>query len=394
MTTFTPTRPNLDVFDPLWKVPFGGENAAGYATEGDALVQVLADGTDLNTVWGELRTLLQQWNTERSSIAQLVSYSTTDTASAVPQSTSDESFEVASEFGVPTSLRVPKAFLLLGFSLEDYDRATRFTWKALRSMTMEQVRSATDAVLAADNKLTNGLIMGRLFDNAPSENEWGHTVYPLWSNDGLTPPSFAGKEFTSNHTHYLVSGAAEIDSNDLEQAYENVQEHGYGVDAPSQLIVFAHPDETKEISKFRAGETNNNSVVASYDFVPSAGAPPYLLPVGQQIQGTPAPGVYNGLKVSGSYGPGLIIPSYYVPAGYFAVVATNGPNSPLNPVGFRQHSNVVYQGLRIIPGPQPAYPLQESFFARAAGVGVRHRGAAAVMQIKESGSYVVPTIPL
>lgn len=160
------------------------------------------------------------------------------------------------------------------------------------------------------------------------------------------------------------------------------------------MLVFAHPDEAKEVSKFKAGVENNNSVKASYDYVPSAGSPPYLLPVGQQIQGTPAPGTYNGLKVEGSYGPGMIISSYYVPKGYVAVVASNGPNSPLNPIGFRQHDNVVYQGLRSIPGPVPAYPLQESYFARACGVGTRHRGAAAVIQLSLPGSYAVPTIPV
>ena len=132
---------------------------------------------------------------------------------------------------------------------------------------------------------------------------------------------------------------------------------------------------------------------SSYDYIPSAGSPAYLLPVGQQIQGTPVAGTYNGLKVEGSYGPGLIIASYYIPAKYFIVTATNGPNSPLNPVGLRQHANAVYQGLRQIPGPVPAYPLQESFFARAIGTGVRHRGAAVVTQLT-AGSYTVPTIPV
>jgi hypothetical protein len=134
-------------------------NYAGYNTEGDALVQVLADGTNLNDIWAELRSVLLTWNAERSALASLLSFPTTDTASAVNQSISDESFELASEFGVPTSLRIPKGYLLLGSTLEDYDRATRFTWKALRAMTVEQVRSSTDGVLAADNKLVNGLIL-------------------------------------------------------------------------------------------------------------------------------------------------------------------------------------------------------------------------------------------
>lgn len=371
--------------------PFGADG--GIATEGDALVQVLADGTDLNAMWQELRTVLSAWNAERSAIAQLLSYGTTNTADAVPQSIVDESFELASEFGEPTSLRVPSEYLLLGYTLDDYDRATRFTWKALRAMTAEQVRSAVDGVLAADNKLVNGLIMRRLFDNTHGVNEWGHTTYGLWSGDSVVPPPWAGKTFDGNHTHYLASGHTDLDSGDLEVAYEHIIHHGYASDLPSQLLVFLHPDDAKVASKFKAGVENNNDAVASYDYIPSAGSAPYLLPVGQQIQGNPAPSSYNGLKVHGSYGPGLIVSSYYIPAKYVLVTAAAGPNSPLNPVGVRQHSNAAYQGLRQIPGHVPAYPLQDSFFARAIGTGVRHRGAAVVTQLT-IGSYTVPTIPV
>ena len=243
--------------------PFGADSS-GIGTEGDALVQVLADGTDLNAMWAELRNVLSAWNKERSAIAQLLAYGTTNTADAVPQSILDESFEEASEFGVPTSLRVPSEYLLLGYTLNDYDRATRFSWKALRSMTAEQVRASVDGILAADNKLVNGLIMRRLFDNTHGENEWGHTTYGLWSGDGVVPPDWAGKTFTGDHTHYLASGSTDLDSSDLEAAFDHIVQHGYAENLPSQLLVFMHPDEAKVVSTFRAGVENNNSQSASY----------------------------------------------------------------------------------------------------------------------------------
>jgi hypothetical protein len=292
----------------LTLAPYAG--ASGIDTEGDALVQVLADGTDLNQVWAELRTVLDTWNRERSAIAQLLSYPTTDTAQAVPQTIVDESFETASEFGVPTSLRVPSEYVLLGYDLVDYDRATRFTWKALRSMTTEQVRAAVDGVLAADNKLVNGLIMRRLFNNVAGSNEWAHPVLGLYCGDGYAPPPWAGQTFDGTHNHYIASGSVSLVSGDLESAYEEIQHHGYGVDLPSKLLVFMHPDQAKVVSSFKAGVENNNSQKSAYDYIPSAGAPAYLLPVGQQIQGDVAPSTYNGLKVEGSYGPGLIIASW------------------------------------------------------------------------------------
>jgi hypothetical protein len=97
------------------------------------------------------------------------------------------------------------------------------------------------------------------------------------------------------------------------------------------------------------------------------------------------------LRVWGSYGYTLLCQSAYVPVGYVAMVATSGPNSPDNPVGFREHVNVAYQGLRHIPGNGP-YPLVDSFFARGFGVGTRHRGAAVVMRLTTSTSYTAPVL--
>ena len=68
-----------------------------------------------------------------------------------------------------------------------------------------------------------------------------------------------------------------------------------------------------------------------------------------------------------------------------------GPNSEINPVGLREHINPSYQGLRHIGGNGP-YPIQDSFFVRSFGVGVRHRGAAAVCKITASTTYTPPTI--
>jgi hypothetical protein len=98
-----------------------------------------------------------------------------------------------------------------------------------------------------------------------------------------------------------------------------------------------------------------------------------------------------GLQVQGSYGDAWLIESHYVPAGYVIVAATGGLGSDANSVGLREHPNPSYQGLRHIPGTGP-YPIVGSFYARGFGVGVRHRGAAVVMQVTTNTSYTPPTI--
>jgi hypothetical protein len=80
-----------------------------------------------------------------------------------------------------------------------------------------------------------------------------------------------------------------------------------------------------------------------------------------------------------------------MPAGYLLAIVSQGSNSPFNPVGFREHLQAGLRGLQLV-NPQGAeldYPLIDSFYQRGFGTGVRHRGAAAVMQIT-AGAFAVP----
>jgi hypothetical protein len=368
--------------------PFGNED--GYSTETDVLVNTSADGVDLNTIWADIQAALTAWNAERGAIVNLLSYTTTNTADAVPQGTLNASFEVATEAGEPVSHRAPTSHLLLGYDFEDYDFRTAFTWKFLRKATREQILAQANNALAADQKLVQGTVLDRIFDPAAGENEWGHTVYGLYNNDAIVPPAYLGKRFNGPHNHYLVSQGATIDSGDVEQAAKLVREHGYGSEANSQLVAFVNPEQLDVVSTFKAGVENNNDAIAHHDWIPSAGAPAYLQP--ENIMGQIAPATFNGLKIQGSYGDVWFVSSDFVPEDYLLVAATYGPNSQNNVVGIRQHQNPAYRNLRQIPGFVSAYPLQDSYFQRSFGVGVRHRGAAAVVQIKEAGNYDVPEI--
>jgi len=365
---------------------FGGDSARGYSTQGDVLVSQTADGVDLNRIWDAAAAAMTKWNSQRTALASLVSYPSVNTADAIPQVIGGDHFEEASEFGEPTGLRAEPNSVIVGYDFTDFDLASRFTWKFLRSASAEQVRSVINRAFESDNRLTTGSILRRLFDPAEKLNEVGHKVYGLYNGDGMVPPSHAGQEFPGSTSHYLVSGNSVLDPGDLVDAMRQVQSKGFGTDARSRLIVLCHPNEAEIISTFRAG-AESGGVESKYDFIPSASAPAYL--AAENVVGQVAPGEFAGLEVLGSYGPAWIVPSYYLPVGYIAVVATGGPNSNLNPVAFRQHPNAAYQGLRLIAGTGP-YPLQDSFFQRSFGTGVRYRGAACVVQVKETGPYSAP----
>lgn len=388
MTTFT--QPLIRPAN-LWAhMPFGAESG-GIGTEGDALPRIshLADGAPLDVIWREIQATITAWNEHRSALTALLAYQTTVSADAIPQSNSEQFFELASEMGEPESLRGPSSHLLLGYTFNDYDAASRWTWKALRSMTTEQVRASFNQALEMDNRNVNGHILLRLFSPETVENEFGTSVYGFWNADSLRPPAYLGKTFGANHNHYMVSGGAVADSGDLDTLIKEVQHHGYGVN-DGQLVLLCNPEEAEVISTFRVGTESAPDIFPHHDFIPSEGAPAFFAP--NEIVGTRAPEKFNRMRVSGSYGPLYVIPDELVPAGYLAVVATYGENSPLNAIAVREHENSLYRGFRTIPGNTPGYPLLESFYTRGFGVGVRRRGAAAVMQIKESGEYETPTI--
>ncbi|AEV73139.1 hypothetical protein MycrhN_2554 [Mycolicibacterium rhodesiae NBB3] len=367
----------------------------GITDRGSILVNELSDGVRVDDIWVELQNAVTVYNEHKTTVASLLSYPTIQAAAPIAQGLRQEAFERASEHGVPTAMNPTPDVLKLGFQYADWDKSTRFTALALRDMSSEQVTARVSAIMDADARLVQGLVLQRLFDPTPGENDFAHTVYGLWNGDSIVPPRYMGKSFTGSHNHYLVSQGAEIDSGDVEAAMALVTEHGYGLgaDSGSQLILLVNAGaEAEAVQSWRAGEENANGQTARFDFIPSSNAPTYLTQ--SSIVGALPPTDVDGVPVLGSYGKAWVIESMLVPAGYFAVFATGGPNSEQNVIARRMHPSPAWQGLRLIEGNWAKYPLVESFFQRGLGTGVRHRGAASVMQIKASGSYVAPTVNL
>ena len=106
---------------------------------------------------------------------------------------------------------------MLGYRKDDYDVRNAYTWRFLKTASVENVRAVTNSILAGDDRLVNGLVMHRLFNNKTERNAEGFICRGLWTgDDGMAPPPFMGTEFPDTTTHYLTSGAATIDSGDVE----------------------------------------------------------------------------------------------------------------------------------------------------------------------------------
>jgi hypothetical protein len=361
------------------------------------LARQTIDGADLNRVWDEVQSTLRIFNQNRTALGSLLTTPPSSVrAEAVAQGVAGSSFEVSSEFGVPQSQRLAPDSGRLGFPFRWYDSRVGFTWRWLTDATAAQVQAVHNQVMESDNRMIFNAIMRALLVKttiATREfNEDGTTIFPLYDGEtDSTPPDFAGASFAAGHQHYLTSGATLLDSGDVEALLNHVLHHGFAQGDGARMFILANPAQADIIAGFRAGIVNNNASIAKFDFIPSVGAPAFIS--AETINGERPPATFGGLKIVGSYGDAYIVSNAYMQSGYIAAVASEGQNSPTNPLAFRQHPNANAQGLVLIPGGAD-YPLTNSFYTRGFGIGVRQRGAAAVMQITTNGTYTSPSISI
>jgi hypothetical protein len=353
------------------------------------LVTQTADGVDLNDLWTEFQEVMTEQNRIRQTLVDFLSFPVTNNMDRVAQ-ISSASFEKASEFGVPVGVRPATSYFLLGYDFEWFDIATRYTWKFLADAPASQVQAINAMILEADNRNVFNGVMTALFTNenrmADIDGIQDVNVYSLYNGDGTVPPKYKSREFSGTHSHYLVSGGATVVSNDLDDLYDTVAEHGYSWQNGMQLVVLANSVEIDVIRSFRIANG------AKWDFIPAAGSPAIYLPedVRPLVGGAQIGQNLQGLTVAGAYGPLIIVEEDSIPPKYMAIIATGGKANLNNPVGFREHANAGLRGMRLVKGANPDYPLIDAYYQRGFGTGIRQRGGAAVMQIKASGSYVPP----
>jgi hypothetical protein len=375
--------------------PFGGSQPTGFHTEGDVITQTI-DSIDTNLLWQEFTAVLARLNSARQPLVDLLTYTVPRPVERVPQAGSSANFEKASEFGVPVAVRTAVSYFSLGFAFDWYDTGARYTWKFLAEADADQVRSVFDTVLEADNRLVFTEVMRTLYRNTNRIAEISDTdynVYTFYNNDGTVPPPYSTNTFLGTHQHFVTSGAGTITSGDLDEAQDDLNSHGYGVTNGYTMIHLVNKQESTTIRTFKSVQ---NGGTARWDFIPAQGTPNFLLPatfiVNTSGGGAQPADTYRGFKVLGKYGDALILENDYFPAGYVVTSVTGGAENIQNPIGIREHARPALRGLRLVKSRQDDYPLQDSYWQRGFGTGVRHRGATYVMQITASGSYTVPAV--
>ena len=375
--------------------PLLGGGSKGFSSSADILTQT-ADGRDLNGMWDEFQQTLQIVNEKRTAIANMLTFPVTNTIEDVPSFTGED-FEEASQYGVPKSIRPGATVYQMGYTFKWWDIATRYTWQFLAGASANQVEAIHQSVIDADNRLLFREIMRTLFrstNRVANINGQNYNVYTFWNGDGVAPPDYKNNTFPGSHTHFRGTGAAttQIDSGDLEEAYDDLKSHGYSQENGVQIVTFVNEAQANAIRTFKAGVANYNAAVARWDFIPSGTQPAFLITNPQAFVGSQPPSQWKGFNVVGSYGPALIIEESYIPAGYAVTLGSGGEANLQNPIGFREHATPGLRGLRLVQERQTRYPLIDSAYVRGFGTGVRQRGAAFIQQVGvAAGAYVAPS---
>lgn len=371
---------------------FGGGDQ-GFNEAADVVQQTI-DGVDTRELWLAYQQAVALRNSERQPLIDFLSYRVASPVEGVARGDSDARFERASEYGLPRTYRPQGELAFMGYDFHWYDLGNQFTWEFLVDATQAQVDAVTNQALEADSILMFQMIMWTLFNNANREtdiNKRPYNVYTFWNGtDGEVPPTYRTNVFDATHNHYLVSGAATVVSGDLDDMYEHLAHHGYKRSNGYNLVLMVNQEQGDVIRNFRS---TLNGGTAKWDFIPSQGTPAFLIPrdyVLPEGQDRPPATLNNGMEVIGTYGEFTIVQEDYIPPGYMTAFATGGIESVNNPVGLREHANQQLRGLRLVKGRDPDYPLQEAYYQRGIGTGIRHRGAGVVMQVKATGTYELP----
>lgn len=373
----------------------GGRTNEGFHQAGDVITQTV-DGRDLNELWAEYQRILASYNAARDAVMRVLTYNVTKVVEDVLQGGDSVNMEKASEFGLPRGVRpgVPE-FFSLGYSFDWWDVGVQYTWAYLADAEQAQTDSTLNAVMEADNREVFTEVLRQIFNNATREatiKGQNYNVFALYNGDTTVPPKYKNTIHTAPHTHYLFSGAGVVDPGDLTgpgSMYDHLAHHGYSWQEGSALILMANSADTPAIRQFRVGVNG-----AEYDFITAQGMPDWawtqsdLQNAIDRPRAAP-PTSWNGLPVIGRYGPWLVIEEDLIPAGYLLGFASGGNLSAGNLVGFREHVNAAMRGLRLVRGPNPDYPLVESYYQRGFGTGVRQRGAGVVLKLG-AAPYVVP----
>jgi len=378
----------LDIAHSLPAV-ISGQEPKGFNERAD-VIYAAKDGTNLNDYWAEAQEVVAMRNAQRNRLIDLLTYKVTDLAEEVALPGAAD-FELASEYGLAKGIRAGVSMIWRGYDFAFYDLALRYTWMFIAEADARQLKALTNTALEADNRLVFGRIMRTLFNplngSGITDRNIPVTQYKFYNADGEVPPPNGTTTFSGSHTHYRTTqslgSSATLNTATIEAVNSDFNSHGYTYEKGYRKILLVSEAEAAVIRTWRV------ATGAPWDFIPDSYAGGVYLPTDQRLVGQPQGRIQDQI---GTYGPWHVVQLENIPTGYVAALVSGGPDNIGNPIGWREHQNPAFRGLKLIPGDRAGYPLIESYYQRGIGTGIRHRGAGFIIQVSGSGSYTVPAI--
>lgn len=359
---------------------YGAEGEGGYLARIDAIEQGAAagqtiDGQPFSEIWTDLQQRLALFNRNANRMVALLTFPVDRAQDRVMVPWTPD-FERATEFGRPGKVRFSHIFR--GFPLAHYDLGYGFTQEFLDDSRAFEIQNTRTVAESGWWALQMRTAMNAIFDNSPEQGDEGVVVLPLYNADGEVPPNYRRWTHDGNHTHYLTSAA--LDATALGNIETHLIHHGYGDDSAGGAggTIILHVNRAQMAT-----------VRGLTGFVPATSASVPIV-VDGQVVGTQRGGAF-GLTAEGYFGKLVIVENNEIPAGYVLATVSGGLFSSQNVVGLRRHENPSARGLRLIEGGNSRYPLIDSVYDGYVGAGVRHRGAAVVLQIT-GGAYAPPAL--
>jgi hypothetical protein len=224
----------------------------------------------------------------------------------------------------------------------------------LRRSTGQQVMADLARPMKEDPEHVLTQFISKMMTN-PGTNNAGYGFYngQFATEEKLTaPPNFRQRSFPSDHNHYLTSKTAtDLAVEDFTAVKETIRHHGHN----GALAGFLNANGVRVLEELAAFD--NGSIIRS--------------PISDQ---TAVLGFNDIFTIWGI----TFHSTEVVPDGYVLVVETNPSDETGRPLVLFEPDNI--KGLNMYPGPNPNYPLIESYWDRWMGVKVFQRGAGVALQ--------------
>lgn len=274
------------------------------------------------------------------------------------------SFQRHGDGGRPEASR--QTYRLLQTPLQDFEAGAPFTVLGLQDALPSDIEATLTGVMAGDAERQEMEFFRAIF--TPQTAGSVGTAYRagFWNGETDVPDYKNTTFFGTAHNHYKGINTATLALSHIQDAIQDVREHGYGLQ-PGSLVSFWNTAQTKTL------ENLLNITVASSLNTPSRTRAQDM-------------GALSGVEYAGC----LFAFNDNVPSGYFTVIDTM-----VKPLAKRVHLNPAYRGLQIYAeSMNQNYPLAGQNFLNRYGFAVRHLGAGTCRQIVASTSFTAPTFRL